>query len=157
VRASSIELITTPIEVEDVPARPEELLRSPAAGGDPDRQLDNEDAEEDEVERVEQVAVAALEVLVGLRAEHRGVEHDHREDGRREPVGFGDARAALGEGGTPGAVAHGGGIVSERERVRHRPAVQRGQQVVHREVRHALAGGVGGGAEVGEDQEVGRL
>jgi hypothetical protein len=78
-------------EVEDVPAVPEEQPRPPAVRADPQRELDDEDDEAEAVDEVELVAVAIVDSLVRLQAEHDRVDDDHDEHRRREPVRRDDA------------------------------------------------------------------
>ena len=71
-------------EVEDVPGIAEEVVGAAAVRGHAQRELGDEDAEEDLVQKVEEVTVLTGQALVGLQAEHDRVRQDDGENARRE-------------------------------------------------------------------------
>lgn len=52
--------------------------------GDPDRDLDHKDAEEDVVEDAQRVANLALDRVVGLQPKRHRIDEDHGEDEQLE-------------------------------------------------------------------------
>jgi hypothetical protein len=88
-------------EVEDVPAVAEEVLRAAAVSGNPDRQLDHEDAEEGVLERGQQ-RVHARAPVVRAHSKRDRVRDDHNRDEVLKPRRVGNARTR------PAARAWGG-------------------------------------------------
>ena len=120
-------------EVEDVPAVAEEVPRPSPVGPDPEHELDDEDDEAEVVDEIELVAVPLVDSGVGLEPEHDGVDDDHDEDRRREPVRGDDAGEAVGQAHRRvGRERVGGRDV--RLQVRGRGAAGRREDPEHREL-----------------------
>jgi len=78
-------------------------------GEEANDELDHEDREARLVERVEQVAVAPGDRVVGARAEHGGVEEDDDDDHAVEGGACGQAPARVEDRGRGGAGGGGPG------------------------------------------------
>ena len=84
------------IEVEDVPAAPEEVLRPTPVGGEPQDELDDEDQVEGAVEEHEDRGMGGDDTRIGLEPEHHGVGDDDGGDDAVEAVGVDQASEPAG-------------------------------------------------------------
>ena len=82
-------------EVEHVPPVAEEVLGTTSVGGDPDRELHQEDAETGVVRRRQHATDPIVHGVVGLEPEHDRVEDDDAEDERLKAPRVGDPLARL--------------------------------------------------------------